>query len=48
LVKNAYAIGKFKFQNVEFDFSNYNRASVDTLLDQINWIEKFTSKSIVS
>ena len=47
LVKNSYSLKTFEFQNVQFDFTNYNRDSIDVLLDQINWIEKFVPKSIV-
>lgn len=47
LVKNSYQTNIFEFQNVKFDFTQYNRNSVDALLDQINWIERFIPKSIV-
>lgn len=46
LVKNSYQLKTFEFQNIKFDFTQYNRDSVDALLDQISWVEKFISKSI--
>lgn len=46
LVKNSYQLKTFEFQNIKFDFTQYSRDSVDVLLDQINWVEKFIPKSI--
>ena len=47
LVKNAYFLKCFEFQGVKFDFTQYNRNSVDALLDQVDWIEKFISRSVI-
>lgn len=47
MVKNSYETPVFTFQDIRFDFTNYSRSSVDVLLDQLNWIERFLSKSLV-
>lgn len=41
LLSGAYENNVFKFKHLVFDFSNYNRKSVDCIIDQLNWIERF-------
>ena len=40
-VNKVYDTHIFVFQNIKFNFENYQRRSIDVLLDKINWIEKF-------
>ena len=47
LLLNAYENNIFVFRGLEFDFSNYNRKSVECIIDQLNWIEKFIPRSQV-
>ena len=44
---NAYENNIFIFRDLEFDFSNYSRKSVDCIVDQLNWIEKFIPRAII-
>ena len=45
LLVNAYQEKIFKFKDLEFDFSDYTRKSIDCIIDQLNWIEVFIPKS---
>lgn len=45
LLVNAYQEKVFKFKDLEFDFSDYTRKSIDCIIDQLNWIETFIPKS---
>ena len=47
LLVDAYEHNIFEYKNITFDFSNYNRKSVDCILDQLNWIEHFITKAQV-
>ena len=47
LLKNTYLTPVFEFQNFKFDFTNYCRKSVDVMLDQLNWIDKFIPENFV-
>lgn len=40
-INKAYEEHKFTFQNILFNFENYQRRSIDVILDKINWIERF-------
>lgn len=44
LLVDAYENNVFEYKNIIFDFSNYNRKSIDCILDQLNWIEHFIPK----
>jgi hypothetical protein len=45
LLVDAYEHNIFEYKNIIFDFSNYNRKSVDCILDQLNWVEHFITKA---
>lgn len=47
LLVNAYQDRVFEYKHLTLDFSNYNRKSVDCILDQVNWLEKFIPKNVV-
>lgn len=44
LLSGSYDNKQFSFKYVDFDLSNYQRKSVDCIIDQLNWIEKFMPK----
>ena len=47
LIKDTYEKPIFEFQGFKFDFTNYFRKSVDVMVDQLNWIEKFIPDNII-
>lgn len=47
LLKDSYENRIFSFKYLDFDLSNYSRKSVDCIVDQLNWIEKFLPRTQV-
>lgn len=47
-VKDCYVRPVFEFQENIFNFEKFERKSIDVLLDQLNWVEKFLSKDIIA
>jgi hypothetical protein len=45
MLSSAYETPKFSFKGIQFDFSNYNRKSVDCILNQLTWIEHFIPRA---
>ena len=44
LLAKSYEDKIFSFKYLDFDLTNYSRKSVDCIIDQLNWIEKFIPK----
>lgn len=47
LLTDAYQTRMFTFKYLDFDFTNYSRKSVDCIVDQLNWIEKFLPRTYI-
>ena len=47
LLKDSYEHRVFSFKYLDFDLTNYSRKSVDCIIDQLNWIEKFLPRTQV-
>jgi hypothetical protein len=45
LLKNSYENNVFVFKDVKFDLTNYQRKSVDCIIDQLTWIEQFLPRT---
>jgi hypothetical protein len=44
-LSNSYEQKVFEYKDIVFDFTLYDRKTIDHILDQISWIEKFIPKS---